>query len=747
VQDRESAQVTAGQTSGSEAVLRFGPFELDASRRRLTRGGSPVALTPKAVDLLAVLVRRGGELVTKEDLLKEVWPDTAVEENNLARHVSMLRKAFHDITGSADYIVTVQGRGYRFVGPVRAGDPPAAAPIERDTAGTRSFSVVGRFALVGAIAFVAASTFWFARRGAIAPVQRALGQLTYEPGLQLEPAWSPDGKRLAYASDQAGNFDIWVTPVGSPDEVRLTTSAAQDWQPAWSPDGRWLAFRSERDGGGLYLVAADGGEERRLTTFGYRPKWSPSGSSILFSTSAFDVPRGSFYLVGLDGRAPRPLDLGSMARPVYVSWFPEGDRLSVWHGGHNTETTFATVSLTTGYEVRSLIPAGIVRALREADVTLGRFVWSPSRRYLFFEGRSQEVSGVWRVGVDPQTLAWKDGPERLSTGTADNTGIAVSADGKRLAFSSQEVLTRLWALPLDLAAGRLTGEGRALTSGGAGEFDAAAPADGRKIAFRRIRGGRQEVWEQPTDSGRARLLVASRDWRMSSPRWSMDGTRLAFYRSRPQSDDASSHATVIISPDTGDQRVIATPPGSSLVPDDWSADGGWIVGACRGAAGEPLGICSLSVSGGVRSWRLVAADPSKSLLSPRFSPDQRWVSFMAVDRANPGVSRIYVMPASGGPWIPITNGRAYEDNPRWAPDGKAIYFVSSTGGPANVMARRFDPQAGRPSGSSFAVTRFDAPNRMMPAAARREISVASRDLFIPITEARGHVWLLDHVDR
>ena len=119
---------------------------------------------------------------------------------------------------------------------------------------------------------------------------------------------------------------------------------------------------------------------------------------------------------------------------------------------------------------------------------------------------------------------------------------------------------------------------------------------------------------------------------------------------------------------------------------------------------------------------------------------------MAVDFGS-SVSTLYVMPASGGVWTPITDGRSYEDKPRWAPDGKAIYFVSSTGGFANVRARRFDPETGRPFGAPFAVTGFDSPNRMLPAASRVEISVASRELFIPITEGRGHLWLLDHVDR
>ena len=116
-----------------------------------------------------------------------------------------------------------------------------------------------------------------------APVQRTLTRLTFGPGLQTDVTWSPDGRFIAYASDKAGNFDIWVQPVGGGDPVQVTRSPAQDTQPDWSPDGSTLVFRSERDGGGLFLVPALGGVERQLTSFGSYPSWSPNGSEILFA--------------------------------------------------------------------------------------------------------------------------------------------------------------------------------------------------------------------------------------------------------------------------------------------------------------------------------------------------------------------------------------------------------------------------------------------------------------------------------
>src|SRR5438105_695154 len=101
-------------------LFEFGPFEADAVRRLLSRDGQPVPLTSKAFDTLLVLLRNRDRVMGKDELLKAIWPDSFVEEANLAQNVSALRKALGDQPGENRYIATVPGRGYRFVSPVRA---------------------------------------------------------------------------------------------------------------------------------------------------------------------------------------------------------------------------------------------------------------------------------------------------------------------------------------------------------------------------------------------------------------------------------------------------------------------------------------------------------------------------------------------------------------------------------------------------------------------------------------------------
>src|SRR5687768_11947205 len=109
-------------------VFEFGPFQLDAGERLLRRGQQILALTPKAFETLLVLVENHGRLVGKEDLMKRLWPESFVEESNLAQQIFTLRKALGDDKDGNQYIETVPKRGYRFRAPVTSLAPAIVLP-------------------------------------------------------------------------------------------------------------------------------------------------------------------------------------------------------------------------------------------------------------------------------------------------------------------------------------------------------------------------------------------------------------------------------------------------------------------------------------------------------------------------------------------------------------------------------------------------------------------------------------------
>src|SRR5215471_12738631 len=113
----------------TKRIYEFGPFRLDEAEHLLLRDGNAVPLTPKAFDLLLALVKRHGRLLEKDELLKQVWPDTFVEEANLASNISLLRKALGEGENGHRYIETAPKRGYRFVAQVKEVSVERPGPI------------------------------------------------------------------------------------------------------------------------------------------------------------------------------------------------------------------------------------------------------------------------------------------------------------------------------------------------------------------------------------------------------------------------------------------------------------------------------------------------------------------------------------------------------------------------------------------------------------------------------------------
>ncbi len=775
--------MTSAHPSTGRHWYRFGPFVVDGPKRLLWRHRTLVPLTAKAFEILLVLIQKRDRVVEKQELLEDIWPRTAVEENTLTRHISTLRKALEERPDHHQYILTVPGHGYQFVAEVeelqaRPDDlqhsfaaesanshhpddeqhepvPPPPSVSSR----LSPFVVVGTLIVLGLVtaAFVVSLGRSTPR---VSIPQRTLRQFTFDAGLEMDPTWSPDAGRVAFASDRAGNSDIWIQSLDDPTPTQLTTWADEDTQPDWSPDGTRIVFRSEHDGGGLFVMTADGGEPRRIATFGYRPQWSPDGSTILFSSSGHPGGTPRFNIVGLDGQPPRPLrpDLLKDFAPLYVAWRAwrdgrtgrAGDRsFSVW-GRHAVDGwTFLTADAAGGPAKVSVIDPRVEERQQTEGLTLGRFKWSASGRHLYFEGRAHEAQSLWRVAVDPATLAWLEA-DRLTTGTTQDAEASISSDGRRVVFSAKSVRTRVWMFPFDAAKGTLTGPGQPVTSGGAGEQDVDVPDDGSKLVYRTVRGGTQQVWVRDVADGRERLLVRGDQWTRTRPRWSSDGTQVSYLR-RPRTQTGRAQGSlVVLAVDRGEERVLTPPDRPQIIPADWSADGRWLLGGCPQPATRRVQTCMIDVTENAapRMVRRLTNDPVHNHFEQRFSPDGRWISFIAVNGADAGVSQVLIMPANGGAWQPITDGLSYDDKPHWAPDGKTLYFVSHRSGVLNVWGRRFDPLAAAPIGSIFRVTGFNSPRQMISTQlSAMQIALTSNRLFLPITEAQSELWILENVDR
>jgi Tol biopolymer transport system component len=659
-------------------------------------------------------------------------------------------------------VETLPRRGYRFIAPIE-NSPDAHLPVPIDTGVqvARRTGILRLTVLFAACVLLAGVGLFVYKRTHLSAsaVQRTLTRLTFDEGLQFGATWSPDGGFVAYSSDRGGKFDIWVQKVSGGDPVQVTRGAGQNWQPDWSPDGKYIAYRSEASDGGLFVIPAFGGAglERRITTFGYYPHWSPDSSQLLFQTIPYRVDC-KFYVVKLDGSDPHEVlneVLRELRAPMWMisaAWHPDGKRISVWVLHAPADHSIWTAPATGGLAVRSEISPEI---LKSAEAAFGsgsaeewagadlKFSWAPSGKAIYFTRTFRGARNIWRMSVDPQTLR-ATSIEGMTTGTGFGGELSVSPDGKRLAFTGGSYQIRAWLFPFDATRGQVTGPGKGVTFPGVEAWRPSLSRDGKKLAFRVDR----NVWEASLSDGHEAPIVVADDYLRDLPQWSPDGTQLAYYRKNLST--GTSQLMLWSSQSRSEEPLTESSKLSPWV-YDWSPDGKWLLKTELNASGHAE-IWLLPVAAkpnAERAARKIASDPAYEPYEEHFSPDGRWIAFNADKAQADGVeSTIYVMSASGGPSIRITEGKHWDDKPRWSPDGNIIYFLSEREGFFNVWGIRFDSGRARPTGEPFPVTTFSDPRLMVAKTiAPVSISLTQDRLVVTMAQSSGSIWLLDNVDR
>jgi len=457
------------------------------------------------------------------------------------------------------------------------------------------------------------------------------------------------------------------------------------------------------------------------------------------------------YITDRDGSSPREVltAVTTTFPSVTSAWHPDGHRISVW-GKRGTEGwSFATVPIDGGPVQYATLSVEARRWLDTNGVTLGRFVWSRTAKYLYFEGASDHIRNLWRVEVNARSSAWIGVPERLTTtAAAQDRDLVLSTDGRHLAFVSRTDETRLWSFPL-ARGGAIAADGQPIAGGDSSDLRAAFASDGDRMVYQSVRrGGYSELRSLSLLDRREHLLTSGTD-PIEHVIWSHDGQRVGYWTRRK--DGASTGRSdrsefVVLNPAGGTEtQYELTGAQSNLVPFDWAPDGRTILGTC----GRPGAVCSLDLSALKRTPVVLASDPGFDLLQAHFSPDARWIVFVAQDRKDRGVSKLYVMPASGGAWIPVSDGRVFDDKPRWSSDGTMLYYLSSRGAFLNVWARRFEPRTGEPVGEPVRITSFTSGRRLISPDRinRMEMDIGPDRLVLPVTESSSQIWVLDGVDR
>ncbi len=637
------------------ARVSFGPFELDTQTAELFKAGFKVRLSGQSAQLLLILVRRAGQLVSREDLRLSLWPhDTYGDfDRGLNNCVSRIREALGDSVASPRYIETLPKQGYRFVADVKfpatasllTADPVIAVPSEQvlpasglaapppglpenDLFKRRLRRVPVRRVLGGAgallalIVLAALGILWQLWERDYFWHNPLLGarveRLTDFEGDELDAAISPDGKFGIFSSDRSGQPDVWLTQFGSGEFANLTkgsvprfifnnstvrrTGFSGDGSQVWVVESAHERPTRER----TWIGPAIGGAFRPFLEEGLEPAWSPDGSRMVYRT-----PDAGDPIFIADRNASNPKRLFAAKPGVhchYLTWSPDGRYVYFVRGTPSTEEMdIWRIPIT------STSQAPIPERMTHHNARVAYLSWLDSRT-LLYSATAEDGSGQWLYSMDVEHRI----PHRVSSGIGDQylSASVTNSHPIRIVASVARPTASLWTIPIsnrvepDASATRMSVPNpRAL-----------GPRFGDVyLLFLSGRGGGDGLWR--LENGSTRELWKGADGGLvGPPAIAPDGGQICF----PFRTEGHARLNVMSS---------------------------------NGASVRTLGP-SLDVRGGL-SW----------------SPDGKWIA-AAADRGEG--THVFKIPVDGGEPVQLLATLSY--NPEWSPDGKFIVYSEQKGG-------------------------------------------------------------------
>jgi Tol biopolymer transport system component/DNA-binding winged helix-turn-helix (wHTH) protein len=546
-------------------IVRFSTFEVNLGSGELRKRGQKIKLQEQPFQVLAALLEKPGEVVTREELRSKLWPsDTFVDfDHSLNAAIKRLRDALGESAETPVFIETLARRGYRFISNI---EMPAAGVSARPRPWQWLFT--GRtVVLVGLIAGTLALFFLYYSHSSKSQAGTAVvTPIVADVGEKHTPSLSPDRQHLAFSwnGGSGPHFSLYVKLVGTEESLRLTKQASIDFNPVWSPDGRHIAFcRIVKGGTGIYIIPALGGVERRVRethwqedefyqVFWYfgRLSSSPDGKSLAYSDRTDPNEPASIFLLSLDSLEVRRLTSPQGSVGDYNPVFSPDGRTLAFNRGSQGMTSIYTAPVSGGEEQRLI-----------TGVQYGwGLAWTPDGRDIVFAkaGWLADAGWLWKIPRGGGE------PERLQFG---QEGVEPSIQGNRLAYARQTANINIWRRELTSLAS--AGPSDRFIYSTRMESGPQFSPDGSKIAFESTRSGAYEIWMCRSD-GTGVVQLTRLNSSTGSPRWSPDGQQIVF------DSRVSGNADIfVVDSRGGSPRRLTSEPSSEVVPS-WSRDGRWI---------------------------------------------------------------------------------------------------------------------------------------------------------------------------
>lgn len=455
-------------------TFQFGAFEVNERSGELRKHGARIRVQEQPFQILVLLLERPGEIVGREEIRGKLWAEnTYVDfDNAISSAVRKLREALGDSADNPRFIETLAKRGYRFIGPTETRLPPPLAAPKRTR--IRVVPIAAGMLLILGIA-----AWWLWPRPKPAAAQSTPLPLTAARGWERNPSFSPDGSQIAYAWDETGTGNdshIYVKLVGSGRPVQLTQDPKPDFVPSWSPDGRSIAFvRTLDQGSAIYLIPPVGGTERKLAD-GYfygSVHWSPDGRFLAVADRKSANQPPSLYLIAAENgeelRLTTPPNASTTDADPVLS--PDGRTLLFARCGGTYTCGLYLLDLSAGYR-----PSAEPRLLREEAGPISGVAWTADAKEAIYA--FSDRGDIWSFRLMRIRVEAGAKPERITYAAESISGPAIAPRGDRLAYTQNSEDVDIWQVQ--------TGKPpRSFASSTRIDFSPQYSPDGKRVAFHR----------------------------------------------------------------------------------------------------------------------------------------------------------------------------------------------------------------------------------------------------------------------
>jgi Tol biopolymer transport system component/DNA-binding winged helix-turn-helix (wHTH) protein len=663
----------------SNSKLTFGLFEVDLDSGELWKAGFRIKLQSQPFKVLAALLERPGQIVTREDLQLRLWGrDTVVDfDHSLGTAINKVREALGDSADNPRYIETLAKRGYRFIAPVGVrSEPPApfAPPLDPfaepahatepvgfapasatpPVPSSRALPAARRFPpgllALAAILFVTAIVASYligSDRASTAPPH--IAQLTHSghiaPGVDTMEnlaAAVTDGVHLFAGTIDNGHYGIAAVSLGDgsitalnvPDEV--AGPALGDI----SPDGSRLLLRdhlSPESEQPLWAVPTIGGSALRIgNVFAHDATWMPNNGGILYANG------NNLYLSTINSGTPS-LYATLPGRAFWLRWSPDAKLLRFTIIDPLTHTTSLWQLSSADRKPHQLLP-GFSQPSSECCG-----VWTADGRSFIFQSDSGGNSDLWRLSGNSTT-----GPTRLTNGPLEFRSPVAARTGNRIFFLGVDARSDLLRLE---PSGQLAPERGFLSSAVRVDYT----RDGRWVAWTDSSG---QLWRARSD-GQEKIQLTPDNLAVFLAHWSPDGKQLALMAREP----GKAWQIYLVGAE-GDNLQPLLKESRNAADPSWSPDGKSLVfGRVNDYMGKENAARTLHILH-LDTHQIDEVPGSDNLFSPRWSPDGRWIAALTLDQRQ---VRLFDVASRTWTTLAVPSGA----DPVWSSDSRFLYIHAS----------------------------------------------------------------------